>query len=170
MIFPEKIARWCSPGMAPAPAGASAPGGSFPARSPGLLFRVRVLVGGRAALIEGLGESLGRLLGLELREPFELSVLVRSSCSSSLFSGTFSLIGLPRAILLNLACACLTSVLLDIFVLLVELGLIPLLGIALLDRFLCGIVRVDLRSRAGELVIPAEFGEEALALRVEGAI
>ena len=37
--------------------------------SPGLLFRVRVLVGGRAALIEGLGESLCRLLGLELREP-----------------------------------------------------------------------------------------------------
>ena len=158
MIFPEKIARRCSPGVAPAPAGASAPGGSFPARSPGLLFRVRVLVGGRAALIEGLGEGLGRLLGLELREPFELTVLVRSSCSSSLFSGTFSLIGLPRAVLLNLV------------VVLVELGLIPLLGIALLDRFLCGIVRVDLRSRAGELVIPAEFGEEALALRVEGAI
>ena len=98
MIFPEKIARWCSPGVAPAPAGASAPGGSFPARSPGVLFGVRVLVGGRAALVEGLGESLCRLFGLELREPFELTVLVRGSCSSSLFSGTFSLIGLPRAV------------------------------------------------------------------------
>ena len=51
-----------------------------------------------------------RLFGLELRAPFELTVLVRGSCSSSLFSGTFSLIGLPQAVLL------------DILVVLVELG------------------------------------------------
>ena len=74
MIFPEKIAHWCSPGVAPAPAGAGAPGGSFPARRPGVLFGVRVLVGGRAALVEGLGECLRRLFGLELRESLELPV------------------------------------------------------------------------------------------------
>ena len=91
MIFPEKIAHWCRPGRALTPAGASAFGGSVPARRLVLLIGVRVLAGGRATLMKGLGERFRRLLSLELREPLELSVFVRFRVGLGVFSGLFSL-------------------------------------------------------------------------------
>ena len=158
MIFPEKIARWCSPGAAPTPAGASALGGPVPTRRLGLLIGVRVLVGGRATLLKGFGERFRRFPGLELREPLQLSVLVRCCCSSGLFSGSFSLVSLPRAVKF------------DLLVILVELGLIFLLMVALLGRLLLAVLLVNLRSCAGELISFAEAGEDASTLRADGAV
>ena len=153
MIFPEKIAHWCRPGVAPALKGASATEGSVPTMGPGLLFGVRALVGGRATLLKGFGERFCCLLRLELREPLQLPVLACLCCSSGLFGGTLSLVSLPR------------TVEFDLLVILVELGLVLLFSIAFVGRSFLGTILVGLRGCASGLSSDAQPRPRGPAVR-----